>query len=256
MTGNGGNPRVVAIIPARYASERLPGKPLADIAGKPMVQHVYERTAKAQRVNAVLVATDDGRITDAVRSFGGNAVMTPATLKSGSDRIAYVAASLAEADIIVNVQGDEPLIEPEMIDEAILPLINTPELPVGTLVRKIDSRAELSNPNVVKVVCDKEGNALYFSRSAAPYGRDIPEQDWLIRHMYYKHIGLYVFQREFLLKFAQMAQTPLERTEKLEQLRILENGYKIKATVTTYDSISVDTAEDLERVRAMITGAQ
>lgn len=255
MTGNPPT-QVVAIIPARYASERLPGKPLADIAGKAMIQHVYERTTKAKCINAVLVATDDERIADAVRSFGGHAVMTPATLKSGSDRIAYVAASLPDAGIIVNVQGDEPLIEPAMIDEAVLPLLNKPELQVGTLVRKVETIAELSNPNVVKVVCDREGYALYFSRSAAPYGRDIPEQDWLIRHMYYKHIGLYVFRRDFLLKFAQMPQTPLERTEKLEQLRILENGYKIKATVTTHDSISVDTPADLERVRTMVLNTQ
>ncbi len=243
---------VVAVIPARYGSERLPGKPLADIGGKPMIQHVYERAARAKFVSAVLVATDDERISSAVHAFGGRAVMTPATLKSGSDRIAYAAASLPNADIVVNVQGDEPLIEPSAIDEAVAPLMHNPALVAGTLVRKIDNTSDLTNPNVVKVVCDRDGFALYFSRSAAPYGRDIPEHDWLARHLYYKHIGLYVFRRDFLLNYAQMPQTPLERTEKLEQLRILEHGYKIKATVTLYDSIAVDTPEDLARVRTIM----
>ena len=246
-----GSPRVVAIIPARFASERLPGKPLAPIAAKPMIQHVYERTSKASLVNAVLVATDDERIAAAVRAFHGHAVMTPSALSSGSDRIAFVAASLSDADIVVNVQGDEPLIEPQMIDEAIAPLLAGGRFDVTTLARRIDTAADLLNPNVVKVVCDKDGFALYFSRHAAPYGRDIPEGELLLRHLYYKHIGLYVFRRDFLMKFAALPQTPLERTEKLEQLRILEHGYKIKVVVTSYDSIPVDTPDDLARVRAM-----
>jgi len=244
--------RIVAIIPARYNSERLPGKPLAEIGGKPMIQHVYERTSRAKHVHAVLVATDDERISSAVQSFGGHAVMTPATLKSGSDRIAFVASSLPDTHIIVNVQGDEPLIEPSAIDEAIMPLLRDSAIVAGTLVRRIDNAVDLTNPNVVKVVCDKDGYALYFSRNAAPYGRDIPEQDLIARHLYYKHIGLYVFRRDFLLKFSQMPQTPLERTEKLEQLRILEHGYKIMAVLTAYDSIAVDTPEDLERVRTIM----
>lgn len=244
--------RVVAIIPARYGSLRLPAKPLADICGKPMVQHVYERAAKATLINAVLVATDDERIASVVRGFGGHAVMTPESLQTGTDRIAYVARSLPDADIVVNVQGDEPLIEPAMIDEAVEPLTLDASINMGTLVRRIVDNAELTNPGIVKVVCDRDGNGLYFSRSPLPFGRDIPQNEWLENHAYYKHIGLYVFRREFLSKFTGMAQTPLESTEKLEQLRVLENGYKIRCAVTSFDSIPVDTAEDLEKVRAIM----
>ncbi|HCV43941.1 MAG TPA: 3-deoxy-manno-octulosonate cytidylyltransferase [Bacteroidetes bacterium] len=246
--------RVIAIIPARYGSQRLPAKPLADICGKPMVQHVYERTAKAKLVNAVFVATDDERIATVVQKFGGQAVMTPASLQTGTDRIAYAARSLPSADIIVNVQGDEPVIEPTMIDEAVAPLVRDSSIQVGTLVRKIESAAELTNPGIVKVVLDHEGNGLYFSRSPIPFGRDLQQNEWLKSHTYYKHFGLYVFRREFLNKFTQMKQTPLEEAEKLEQLRILENGYKIHCTVTTFDSVTVDTQEDLERVRRIVAG--
>ncbi|MEK9139158.1 MAG: 3-deoxy-manno-octulosonate cytidylyltransferase [Bacteroidota bacterium] len=244
--------RVVAIIPARYASQRLPAKPLADICGKPMVQHVYERAAHARLVNAVLVATDDERIASTVRGFGGHAVMTPESLQTGTDRIAYVARSLPDADIIVNVQGDEPLIEPTMIDEAVGPLVDDNSIKVGTLVRRLESEDELANPGIVKVVLDRKGFGLYFSRSPIPFGRDSRQPEWLKRHSYYKHIGLYVFRREFLNLFAELAPTPLERMEKLEQLRILENGYKIKCTVTSFDSMPVDTQEDLDKVRGII----
>jgi len=244
--------RVVVVIPARYASQRLPAKPLADIAGKPMIRHVVERAARAKLVDAVLVATDDERIATAVREFGGNAVMTPEACRSGTDRIALVAQNLPDATIIVNVQGDEPLIEPSMIDNAVRPVLDDPAIPVGTLVRRIDRAADLTNPNVVKVVLDREGRCLYFSRSAIPFGRDRAPSDWLALHTYYKHIGLYVFRREFLLRYADLRQTPLELMEKLEQLRILEHGYTIKAAVTTSDSMPVDTAEDLQRVRTAL----
>lgn len=244
--------RTVAIIPARYASQRLPAKPLADIAGKPMIQHVYERASKATLVNAVLVATDDERIAAAVRAFGGHAVMTPSSLQSGSDRIAYVARSMADTDIVVNVQGDEPLLAPAMIDEAVRPLLENPAIPVGTLVRRIETPLELANPGIVKVVLDKDGYCLYFSRSVIPYGRDHLPEEWLDRSAYYKHVGLYVFRREFLLHYARLPRTPLEIAEKLEQLRILEHGYKIKAAITTHDSKPVDTVEDLERIRAEV----
>lgn len=246
-------PRVVAIIPARYGSQRLPAKPLADICGKPMVQWVYERTAKAMLINAVLVATDDERIASVVRGFRGHAVMTPESLRTGTDRIAYVARSLPDANIVVNVQGDEPLIEPAMIDEAVEPLIHDSSINVGTLVKRIESDTDLSTPGIVKVVVDREGDGMYFSRSAIPFGRDHQQNEWLSHHTYYKHIGLYVFRREFLNTFAEMAETPLEQTEKLEQLRILENGYKIRCTVTSFDSVPVDTQEDLERVRSILT---
>jgi 3-deoxy-manno-octulosonate cytidylyltransferase (CMP-KDO synthetase) len=244
--------RVVAIIPARYASQRLPAKPLADIAGKPMVQHVYERTVRATLVHDVLVATDDERIASAVRAFGGRAIMTPESCQSGTDRIASVARDLQHADIIINVQGDEPLIEPAMIDEAVRPLLHGSSIPVGTLVRRIETESDLINPNIVKVVLDRTGTCLYFSRSAIPFGRDRAPNDWLRYHVYFKHIGLYVFRRDFLLRYAEMHQTPLEQAEKLEQLRILEYGYAIRAVETTYDSVPVDTPEDLERVRAVI----
>jgi 3-deoxy-manno-octulosonate cytidylyltransferase (CMP-KDO synthetase) len=244
----------VAIIPARYASERLPGKPLVDIGGKPMIQHVYERTALAKQVHRVIVATDDERIATTVRGFGGEALMTPFSLKSGSDRIAYVARSLNNADIIVNVQGDEPLIVPDMIDQAVVPLREDHTLVAGTLVRKIRTENELLNPSIPKVVLDKNGFCLYFSRSPIPFVRDHARAQWMVEGEFYKHIGLYVYQREFLLTYSTLPQTPLELLEKLEQLRILEHGYRIKAVVTSYDTTPVDTPDDLEKVRVLITG--
>ena len=244
--------QIVAIIPARYGSQRLHAKPLADIGGKPMIRHVYERTASARRVSKVLVATDDERIVSAVHEFGGAAVMTPATLQSGTDRIAFVARSIPEAEIIVNVQGDEPLITPGMIDEAILPLVGNKDILVATLVRRIEMESELANPNIVKVVLDNDGFCLYFSRSIIPFGRDRTQSEWLKNHLYFKHIGIYVFRRQFVLRYAEMKPTPLERSEKLEQLRILEHGYRIRARVTDYDSMPVDTQEDLDKVRVMI----
>lgn len=243
--------RVLAIIPARYASQRLPAKPLADICGKPMVQHVYERACRASTVDRVVVATDDERIATAVRGFKGEVVMTPANLLTGTDRIACAAQSIPDADIVINVQGDEPLIEPAMIDQAVKPLLDDSSISVGTLVRRIESIDELLNPGIVKVVLDHAGNALYFSRSPIPFGRDIDQNDWPNTGTYYKHIGLYVFRREFLETFTSMNQTPLEKAEKLEQLRILENGYKMRCTVTTHNSIPVDTQEDLDVVRTL-----
>lgn len=249
-----GKVRTVAIIPARFASQRLPGKPLADICGKPMIQHVVERTRRASLVDDVIVATDDVRIMEAVEAFGGRAVMTPAELPSGTDRIAYVARTMPETGIVVNVQGDEPLIVPAMIDEAVEPLIADRTIVAGTLVRKIETPEELLSVSVVKAVLDREGYCLYFSRSTVPFVRDVPLQDWLGQGVHYKHIGLYVFTREFLLRYTELPPTPLESLEKLEQLRILEHGYRIKAVVTTHNSAQVDTAEDLERVRNLLRG--
>jgi 3-deoxy-manno-octulosonate cytidylyltransferase (CMP-KDO synthetase) len=237
------NEHIIAIIPARYSSTRLPGKPLIDLGGKPMIQHVYERTRYAKLVNRVMVATDDQRIVDAVTRFGGEAVMTPSDLRSGSDRVAYVARQFGSASIIVNVQGDEPLIEPAMIDEAIKPLVNDPEIRAGTLVRHSKSVEEFVNPNVVKVVLDRHGNALYFSRAPIPFHRDGREFNG-----FYKHIGLYVYRQEFLLQLTTLPEMDLERTEKLEQLRIVHHGFPIKAVVTEHDSIPVDTPEDVMRV--------
>jgi 3-deoxy-manno-octulosonate cytidylyltransferase (CMP-KDO synthetase) len=180
--------------------------------------------------------------------------MTPESCQSGTDRIAFAAHSIPDATIVVNVQGDEPLMEPAMNDEAIRPLLEDPLCPVGTLVRRIDSEADLTNPGTVKVVISQRNRCLYFSRAAIPFGRDRAPADWLRSHIYYKHIGLYVFRREFLLRYAEMKQTPLEVMEKLEQLRILEHGYSITAAITTHDSVPVDTAHDLDRVRAIARG--
>ena len=249
---------VIAIIPARYGSTRLDGKPLLDIGGKPMVQWVYERAKKAKFIRDVMVATDDKRVMSAVERFGGKAVMTSSSHRSGTDRIAEAAGSL-NADVIVNVQGDEPLIEPEMIDEAIKPLLAESSLLISTLKTRIANEEELKDPNVVKVVTDREGFAIYFSRLPIPYVRESSEfgvRSSELKATYYKHIGLYVYRKDFLLKFAKMKPTPLEDAEKLEQLRVLENGYKIKVVQTKYNSVGVDTQEDLERVREIVSSMQ
>jgi 3-deoxy-manno-octulosonate cytidylyltransferase (CMP-KDO synthetase) len=251
-----GPSRTVVIIPARYASQRFPGKPLALIGGKPMIVHVMERAARASLVQSVLVATDDERIADAVRSHGGDAFMTPADMRSGSDRIALAARALPFAEIIVNVQGDEPLIPPAMIDEAIRPLLEDPSIEAGTLVRRLRSAQEMENPNIPKVLLDRSGRCMYFSRAAVPYGRGMTPEELIARVPVYGHVGLYVFRREFLLAFASMAQTPLEEAEQLEQLRILEHGHALHAVVTAYESIAVDTPADLEIAReAYASGA-
>jgi 3-deoxy-manno-octulosonate cytidylyltransferase (CMP-KDO synthetase) len=246
-------PIVTAIIPARYASTRLPAKPLIDLCGKPMIQRVFEQTKQATLVTNVIVATDHGEIAAVVRGFGGECVMTPVDIRSGSDRIAAVAKNLTRADIIVNVQGDEPLIEPRMIDEAIRPMIDNPKIDVATLVKKIDTAEDIINPNVVKVILDMGGDAIYFSRAPIPYNRNTAgtagKQNQIT---YYKHIGLYVYRKDFLLEFASWDESQLERTEKLEQLRIIEHGFKIRAAITAYDSIPIDTPDDAERVRTIL----
>lgn len=244
--------RVVAIIPARYASTRFPGKPLADLLGKPMIQWVYERTAQSTLVDEVIVATDDARIAEAVEAFGGTVRMTRADHPTGTDRLAEVASTL-ECDLVVNVQGDEPLIDPQMIDLAVAPLTEDASIPMGTLRAPIDSVEDYTNPNVVKVVVDRDDFALYFSRASIPHGRDLKGDDQQAMTVLSanRHIGLYVYRREFLLRFATLPETPLEGLEKLEQLRALENGYRIKAVQTHCACHGVDTLEDLERVRAL-----
>jgi len=239
--------RVIGIIPARYASTRFPGKPLADILGKPMIQHVYERARNARTLQRLLVATDDQRITQAVASFGGEAVMTSPEHPTGTDRLAEAAAPL-DVDLVVNIQGDEPLINPEVIDAAAAPLIEDPSIPMGTLMSRITDPADLHDPNVVKVVADLHGFALYFSRALIPYARGGKTGDAL----YYYHPGLYVYRKDFLLKYAALAPTPLEQTEKLEQLRALEHGYRIKVVETTHRPVSVDTPADLEHVKRLM----
>ena len=240
--------QIVAVIPARYDSTRLPGKVLADIAGRPMVEHVYRRVAAARGVDAVVVATDDERVAAAVRSFGGIARMTRATHRTGTDRIAEVAADLS-CGIVLNVQGDEPMIEPAMIEQVIAPLAADPAAVMSTVYCAITDPSDHANPNVVKVVSDRQGRALYFSRAPIPHLRDIR-----LRRLppAYKHIGLYGYRRAFLLTLAALPQTPLELSESLEQLRALEHGYRIHAVETQHDSIGVDTPEDLDRVRRQL----
>lgn len=233
----------VAVIPSRYQATRFPGKPLADIAGRSMVEHVYRRAAAAPGVDAVVVATDDARIAAVVERFGGIVRMTRPTHRTGTDRIAEVAADL-DCDFIVNIQGDEPLIEPQMIAEAIAALEGDPTVPMSTLRRRITDASDRNDPNVVKVVTDRHGNALYFSRVPIPFTRD--------DGLGYKHVGLYAYRRDFLLMFSSLPQTPLELAESLEQLRVLEHGFRIRAMETQYDSIGVDTPEDLDRVRRQL----
>ncbi len=246
-------PHVVGVIPARYGSTRLRGKPLIDICGKPMVQHTYERALRAPSLDAVLVATDDGRVYQAVKQFGGTAVMTPTTCNSGSDRIAYILREMFDTDIAVNIQVDEPLLTPRMIDDTVRTLIEDESLQAATLVKRITDPAELRNVNVPKVVLDKDNYALYFSRAVIPSPRENGSaSDWLQKHVFYKHIGLYAYRRDFLIRFSQIEPAALEEIEQLEQLRILENGYRIKCAITDHESISVDTPSDVERVRELI----
>jgi 3-deoxy-manno-octulosonate cytidylyltransferase (CMP-KDO synthetase) len=238
---------VVAVIPARYASTRLPGKPLADLDGRPMIEHVYRRASASPLVSQVIVATDDLRVATRVREFGGKVKLTKATHETGTDRLAEVAASL-DCDIVVNVQGDEPLIDPGAIGELVAPFASDRSLQMTTLYRRIHSPAELNNPNIAKVVLDRGGFALYFSRAPIPHIRD-PRGGW---PPLYRHIGLYAYRRSTLLVLAGLEPTPLERAEALEQLRALEHGIRIKAIETQYESFEVNTPEDLEQVRRLL----
>lgn len=243
---------ILAVIPARYGSTRFPGKSLAMIKDKPMIQWVYERTKQSSLITKVIVATDDERIRKAVMDCGGEAVMTSPGHATGADRIAEVVRTLA-CDLVVNVQGDEPLIHPDMIDEAIAPLVRDVSIPMGTVCRKIEDPHEAFDPNVVKVVFDRNGFALYFSRAPIPWVRDAWTGQESLKNFplagpMYKHIGLYVYRREFLLKFAAMPQTVLESVEKLEQLRALESGYRIRTVVTEHESFGVDIPGDLGKI--------
>lgn len=241
---------IVTIIPARYASTRLPGKPLLDIAGKPMIRHVVERVSQARLIDQVIVATDDERIATVVRSFGGEVRLTAEDHPTGTDRLAEVALTLPAAEIIVNVQGDEPLIPPQAIDALAAAFTGQPDLQMATLITAL-SDEEAHNPAVVKVVASLDGHALYFSRSLIPYPRNHGPQT-----RYFKHIGVYAYRRDFLLHFAKLAPTPLEQTESLEQLRALEHGYRIRLIETPFRSVGVDTPEDLLRVRQLVLTQQ
>jgi len=243
-------PTVVGIIPARYGSTRLPGKALRLILGKAMVQRVYERALLAHGIASVCVATDDEQIVRVVEGFGGRAIMTSPDHPSGTDRLAEAARSL-QADIVVNVQGDQPFLDPVMIDEAVQPLLDDPSLPMATLMHPVHRPEDLQDPAVVKVVVDLAGNALYFSRSLIPYPRQA------VAHTVYEHVGLYVYRREFLQRLAELPPTPLERTESLEQLRVLEHGFRLRVVETkcrdhAFSGFSVDTEQDLARAEGML----
>jgi len=244
------NTKVVGIIPARYASTRLPGKALKLILGKPMVQRVYERALLARGLGAVCVATDDERIARLVESFGGRAIITSPDHPSGTDRLAEATRAM-DAEIVVNLQGDQPFLDPVMIEEVLQPLLDDPALPMATLMHPVHRPEDLQDPAVVKVVVDLAGNALYFSRSLIPYPRQA------VAHTVYEHVGLYVYRRDFLQKLAQLPPTPLERIESLEQLRVLEHGFRLRVIETkcrdhAFSGFSVDTEQDLARAEAML----
>ena len=244
--------RFVAIIPARYASTRFPGKPLVDIGGKTMIQRVYDQVSKV--LDDVYVATDDERIFDKVRSFGGKVIMTSDAHRSGTDRCYEAFTKLDDwFDVVINVQGDEPFIQPEQI-EALKNCFADDETQIATLVKKItdkDGVEVLFNPNSPKVVIDKQNNALYFSRSPIPYKRGSDEKNWMAEHDYYKHVGVYAYRSEVLSQIVQMPPSKLELAESLEQLRWLENGLKIKAGFTDVETVGIDTPDDLEKIKGM-----
>ncbi|MDQ1278400.1 MAG: 3-deoxy-manno-octulosonate cytidylyltransferase [Thermodesulfobacteriota bacterium] len=245
--------QIVGIIPSRYESSRFPGKLLADLGGKPMIQHVYERVLQSGFVSLTAVATDDARIFAAVKAFGGQAVLTAAVHPSGTDRI-HEAASLLhldDDDIVVNIQGDQPLFNPIQIAEVVQPLRDDPSIPMSTLIYRIIREEEIGHPNAVKTVYDAHGFALYFSRATVPYVRDRDK-----RADYYKHHGIYAYRRHFLRTFAALPVGKLEQLEALEQLRALEYGYKIKVIETSHDSVEVDTPAELARVRRLLRNEQ
>ena len=244
-------PKVVAIIPARYHSNRFEGKPLAKILEKPMIQHVYERAQAVPMLSRIAVATDDQRIADCVESFGGEVVMTRPDHVSGTDRLAEAATlmDIAEQDVVVNIQGDQPLFPAEVVEQVASPLLEDPALPMSTLIYKIVRKEEINDPNHVKTVFDRHGNALYFSRSPIPFQRNPDEP---VAPTYYKHLGFYAYRKGFLLTFVGLPEGEWERFEKLEQLRALEYGYAIKVVLTAHDSVEVDTLKDLERVEEII----
>jgi len=236
---------ILGVIPARYASSRFPGKPLAAIAGKTMLQHVWERASQARYLTNLVIATDDERIRRAAEDFSAKVVLTRSDHLSGTDRVAE-AASASHAQIIVNIQGDEPMIDPAAIDASVLGLLDCDEAPMSTLKTRIFRASDAADPNIVKVVTDAEENALYFSRSAIPYVRETDGST-----AYFKHLGLYVYRRDFLLAYPDLPVGPLERAERLEQLRALENGFKIRVVETDCDSVGVDTPEDWEKISAI-----
>ena len=239
------NMKIIALIPARLNSKRFPQKALANIMGKPMIQRVYEQATKSAIVEDVYVATDSEEIYAAIENIGGKAIMTGSACSSGTDRVAEAARSLEleDNDIVINIQGDQPLLQPECLQELVQPFHNTPAPVMATLASRMDDEDAINDPNNVKVIIDVHGNAIYFSRATIPYDRDKKEQV-----VYYKHLGIYAYTSAFLQEFTSLAPTPLENIEKLEQLRAVHYGHKIGVSITTYDSPSVDDAADIARV--------
>jgi 3-deoxy-manno-octulosonate cytidylyltransferase (CMP-KDO synthetase) len=244
--------KILGIIPARYASTRFPAKPLVDIAGKSMIQRVYEQVKKTAGIADVIVATDNDLIFDHVKKFGGEVCITKESHVSGTDRC-YEALSLqpGKYDYVINIQGDEPFIQPSQIELLASKLNGQTE--IATLIKAIDNPTQLFNPNLVKVVVSKSGEALYFSRSTIPHIRNTPEEEWLSKHTFYKHIGMYAYRADILEQLTQIQVSSLERAESLEQLRWLENGFKIMVAETKEETVGIDTPEDLKHALNLIT---
>ncbi len=244
--------KTLCVIPARFGSSRFPGKPLALIGSKPMIQWVYENALQAESIDQVLVATDDERIVRTVESFGGRALLTPSELPSGTDRVAFIARN-EEAEIIINLQGDEPFIRAQLLNDLVAVFRKRADVQLATPVARITSYAQLKDPNLVRVVRDQEGWAMYFTRSIIPFLRDVSdEREWPTRFPFYKHIGIYAYRKSFLLEFTRWAPSPLEQAERLEQLRVLEHGKRIFTLETDYESLSVDTPDDLRKVNEIL----
>lgn len=239
--------KIIGIIPARYASSRFPGKPLVDIAGKSMIQRVYEQVKACTALSEVIVATDDLRIKEHVESFSGKVAMTSAEHPSGTDRCAEVMQSLPDYDVVINIQGDEPFINPEQIS-LLCSLFEDADTDIGTLVKRIHHYDELFNENSPKVVFTNKKQALYFSRQTIPFQRGVAKEQWLDKQAYYKHIGIYGYRRTILQNITQLEASPFEQAESLEQLRWIENGYRVKVAETTLETVAVDTPEDLEQI--------
>ena len=253
--------RIIGVIPARYESSRFQGKPLADICGKPMIWWVYQHASQVKYFNELYVATDDQRIYDCVQQFGGRAVMTRADHKSGTDRIQEAAEHIGtDADVIINIQGDEPFVQASQL-QTLMQLFDDPTTQIGTLGKRFETMEAVQNPNSPKIVCDLRGFALYFSRSVIPFVRDVQSQTSNVKLQtsnsplpfpYLKHLGLYAYHREVLREVTQLPQSPLEKAESLEQLRWLENGYRIRVGLTDVETVGIDTPEDLERAEAFL----
>ena len=239
--------KVLGVIPARYASNRFPGKPLVDIQGKSMIRRVYEQAAKASGIDKVVVATDDERIAAEVKSFGGEFIMTGSQHQSGTDRCAEVIGQVPGFDVVVNIQGDEPFIDPAQID-LLISCFTDPQVQLATLIKEIHTYEELFNHNLPKVILNSKREAVYFSRQTIPYLRNVEKENWLKAHQFYKHIGIYGYTVPVLLEITKLAPSSLEIAESLEQLRWVENGYSIQTRVTTIETIAIDTPEDLNKI--------